>query len=102
MTCTVPLCPHTVVLVGVVRRTGRTQSGLQTIRLRVDRVLRGDARGITRTVEVHILSGANTSQLYRGQKIILSALPHKGRILYMWNTPIETYSETLTNEIVDC
>lgn len=90
-------------LVGDVRRTGRTESGLQTIRLRVDRVLRGDTRGIMRhTVEVRIFSGADTSRLTRGQKVILSGVPHKGRIVYMFNTPLMDYSWTLEKAIVDC
>ena len=93
-----------VVLVGVVRRIGRTKSGLQSIRLKVDRVLRGDADAIAKhhTMEVRIFSGADTERLRRGQSIVLSGVVPKGRIMYMFNTPIEDYSRTLENAIADC
>lgn len=94
----------TVVLVGIVRRTGTTSSGLRTIRLRVDKVLRGDADGISHhsSVEVRIFTGTNDiSRLHRGQKVILSGVS-RGKIVYMFNSPVEDYSSSLEKAIVDC
>lgn len=93
-----------VVLVGVVRRTGRTSSGLRTIRLRVDKVLRGDANGITHrsSVEIRVFTGtSDLSRLHRGQKVILSGVS-RGKIVYMFESPVEDYSSSLEKAIVDC
>lgn len=100
--CCLSISLLTVVLVGVMRRTGKTKSGLRTIRLRVNRILRGDANGISRrSVEVHIFSGTVPSRLRRGQSVILSGVP-RGEIVYMFDTPIEDYSSSLEQAIIDC
>ena len=84
------------------RRTGKTESGLPTFRLRVDRVLRGDATGITRrSVDVHIFSGATTSQLWRGQKVILSGIVYDGSV-FIVDSPIESYTSSLEKTTLDC
>jgi hypothetical protein len=94
--------PRKVVLSGNVRRTGKTESGLPTFRLRVDRVLRGDATGITRrSVDVHIFSGATTSQLWRGQKVILSGIVYDGSV-FIVDSPIESYTSSLEKTTLDC
>lgn len=91
----------TVVLVGVVRRTGLL-SGLHTLRVRVDRVLRGAADGISqRSVQVVVSPGTDVSRLWRGQTVVLSGVP-SGNRLFTMGSPIEDYTSSLERDIVAC
>ena len=91
-----------VVLSGSVRRTGRVESGLPTFRLRVDKVLRGDASGLThRSVKVHVFAGADTSRLWRGQSVILAGIVY-GDSVFILDSPIKDYSSSLEKTILDC
>ena len=95
-----PLPP--VALVGVVRRTGGLWSGLHTLRVRVDRVLRGTADGISRrSVQVVVSPGTDVSRLWRGQTVLLSGVP-SGNRLFTMGSPIEDYASSLEREIVAC
>lgn len=92
----------TVVLVGVVRRTGGLWSGLNTLRVRVDRVLRGTADGMShRSVQVVVSPGTDTSRLWRGQTVVLSGVP-SGNRLFTMGSPIEDHTSSLERDIVTC
>ena len=86
------------------RRIGRTKSDLQSIRLKVDKVLRGDSHGITHRhkIDVRIFSGADTESLRRGQRIIVSGVALNKDIVYIIDTPIVNHSLELENKIVAC
>ena len=104
-TLSLSLPPPAAVLAGTVRRTGRTQSGLQSIRLKVDKVLRGgDTHGIGTgsKVDIRIFSGDDATRLRRGQKVVVAGVPMEGGIVYMFDTPIQTHSPELEAAILDC
>ena len=90
------------------RRLGRTQDDLETITLRVNRVLRGEeGSGIASSdkVEVRIFSGDDTKRLHRGKHVILSGVPahsSQQRIIYMFDSPVLDYSPDTERAISDC
>ena len=77
---------------------------MTSIRLKVDRVLRGDSSGgITEghKIEVRIFSNHDTRQLVRGQKFIFSGVQVE-RVLYVLDTPVEQYSAEAEREMASC
>ena len=90
-------------LSGNVRRKRKTESGLSMLRLRVDRVLRGDTSGLKRSsVDVHIFSGTDTAWVQRGQNVVLSGIVHEGSV-FVVDPSIEDYSSGLEGAILlDC
>ena len=74
------------------------------LRLRVDRVLRGDTSGLKRSsVDVHIFSGTDTAWIQRGQDVVLSGIVYEGSV-FVIDPSIEDSSSGLEGGAIslDC
>ena len=95
-----------VVLVARMSRTHRPEGSIlsiQTIRVKVIRVLRGETSGMPlRSLEVVVSPGVDISRFTPRQKLVLSGVPNEDKLFTLGEASITEHSLSLERAILEC